>query len=148
MKLVEERAVIVALEADGAAWVEPLQESGCGGCAASGQCGTALLGRALPRRRHRLRLENPLALPEGTVVIIGLPTHALLYGAILVYLVPLFGFLAGGLLGARLLPGGDLGALAGAVAGMAAALGWGQRRVRRYGRALTPRLLRPDARLA
>lgn len=145
MKLAEERAVIVAVDADGGAWVQADSEAGCNGCAASGACGTALLGQALSRTARRLRVDNPAGMPVGTPVILGIAPGALMLGAIVTYLLPLAGLLAGGVLGSALATGEDLPTLMGGAAGMFLCYLLARRLLRRKAHALSPRLLRKAA---
>lgn len=142
MKLIEEYGVITDADGQGGAWVEARREAGCGGCAASGECGTALLANTLKRRPRRIRVSNPAAWPAGTSVVIGLPADALLRGALLTYLLPAGGLLSGAAVGEVLAPGGDLAALAGAICGLLLAVAEGRRRLRRSTQVLTPQLLR------
>lgn len=144
MKLIEERAVIAAVDEDGGAWVHADSGSGCNGCSASGACGTALLGRALGRPAQQLRVDNPAGLPPGTPVVLGMAPGALLLGAVLTYLFPLVGLLIGGVLGAMLVPGRDLPVGAGGVVGMLLCLQFARRLLRGKAHVLSPQLLRRD----
>jgi len=136
--MIREQARIVAIEA-GRMRLVPLV-SGCGSCGKSSDCGTAKLARLLPSASRELELP---ALPEhrvGDVLELGLPEAALLVAALLAYLPPLLGLVAGALaispVGAELQP---LGALLGTVAGFS-----GSRLLSRlYAGRLTPIPLAP-----
>ena len=144
MKLLEEPAVIVAVDDDGAAWVESANDAGCGGCGASGHCGTALLGQALRRAPRRLRVDNPGRFDVGTRVTLGLAPRALVLGAIYTYLVPVLGLLLGAAAGSALSGGVELWVAAGGVCGLTGGLIWARRRLRRQHVALAPTMLRRD----
>jgi sigma-E factor negative regulatory protein RseC len=117
--MLEERARVVAVEAD-AVWVETVRQSTCGACSARAGCGHATLNRARAGSRARVRAltEQPLRVDDE--VIIAIPEHLLLRGALRVYLLPLVLLFAGALLGGvwnSRLPGMDLSAALG-VAGL------------------------------
>ena len=99
--MIEESAQIVECVGT-VAWVETQRTSTCGSCAASKGCGSAALAKVLGRRRTRVRVLNGVQASVGEQVIIGLQERALLKGALAIYLVPLFGLLAGALLGVLL----------------------------------------------
>lgn len=96
----------------------------CGACA--GHRGCALRWLAGPGNPN-LEVGQPVAdatpLRPGDGVIIEVDDGELLRAAALAYVPPLAGLLAGPVAVAGLTPGGELAALAGAVAGLAA--GWG-----------------------
>lgn len=75
---------------DGTVLVQCFVKSGCGGCAASGHCGTqALSALAGEKKAPQLRLSVPLVLEKGDVIEIGLKEKSLLLSAFWLYLVPL-----------------------------------------------------------
>lgn len=87
--MVEEQAVVVAVEQD-AAWVETQRKAACDSCAVNKGCGTAVLSKVLGNKRSRLRvLKHDLSLRVGDEVVIGLQEHALLRGSMTVYGAPL-----------------------------------------------------------
>lgn len=120
--MIEEQGRVIAVEA-GAVWVETLRRTGCGRCDEPGGCGNAAGGLAMSARSSlgQVKAVNGTrdALAVGDFVRIGVPANAVLRGATLLYLFPLFMLLAGALLGDWLFPG-DVGALAGAAGGIAA----------------------------
>ena len=96
--MIEERAVVMDA-GDGHAWVEIQRRSACGACAASGGCGTAVLGKLWSGRRIRVRAIAEEPLRAGDEVCVGLADGVLLRGALLAYSLPLLLLLAGALLG-------------------------------------------------
>ncbi|MEA1051696.1 SoxR reducing system RseC family protein [Lamprobacter modestohalophilus] len=96
--MIEEQGIVVAIEA-GIAEVEIVRRSTCGACSARSGCGVSLLDRVLGRRPQRLLLADKLKVRPGDEVIVGIPEGALLKAAVVAYMVPLFGLLAGAILG-------------------------------------------------
>lgn len=119
--MITERARVLRVE-DNVAWVQCESQSGCARCEAGEGCGAGLFSRLLRRRLQEL----PLALPgnlenlaAGDHVLLGLSVTAVQNAALLAYGLPLAGVLLGAF-GGNLFPGGDPGALLGAVSGLAA----------------------------
>ena len=103
--MIEERAMVVAVE-EGYVWLETRRRSSCGGCQqASGGCGAATLAKLWPGQRARVRAIAEPGLRPGDEVMVGLAEGALLRGALLVYLLPLALLLAGALLGQAVFAG-------------------------------------------
>jgi len=142
--MIEESAVVVAIEPNGTLWVEARPQSACGGCAAGGHCGTQALGKVLGRRLVRLRLDDGLGAAVGDRVVIGVPEGALLRGAAMLYLMPLLLMFAFAGVAAGFWDAADGGVALAGGAGMLAGLGWARRQSRRpwSGSGLTPVLLR------
>lgn len=87
--MIEEPGRVVALEA-GAVWVETQRSSTCSGCSVRSGCGKGLSDRlGIRERRGLVRASSNLSLDVGDAVVIGIREHALLRGALLVYLFPL-----------------------------------------------------------
>jgi len=115
---------IVAIEA-GAAWVETQRNSTCSSCSAQKACGHGLINANSNRGSHRVLV----TLDEGDnsryvvdeVVELTIDEAQLVRAALLMYLLPLLGLLAGASLGAAVGPG-DLSAVIGAMAGFVLAL--------------------------
>ncbi|WP_226664874.1 SoxR reducing system RseC family protein [Microbulbifer aggregans] len=142
--MIEERGRVVALGQDGI-WVETVQRSSCHGCAAKSGCGTGLLGDfwsntsrihvpVAPRQLSQLALHD--------TVVIGISENTLASSALIVYLLPLVGMLAGAQLGNMLAaePGAIIVALAGLVGGGIGVRWFGSRN--RNNPAMVPQLLR------
>lgn len=72
--------------------------SGCGGCHAHRGCGSHLLNELVPESEHHLQLVISQPLKSGQKVEIGISEGNLLRSALLVYLTPLVGLIAGGAL--------------------------------------------------
>jgi sigma-E factor negative regulatory protein RseC len=124
--MIEETATVVEVDGEHA-WISGEAASACGVCAASGGCGVAVLGRWLGTRERRVRALNRAGARRGDRVVVGLEEGALAQGSLAVYLVPLFGLLAGGGLGEWLtgLTGvSEAPVLAGALLGLGAGLLW------------------------
>lgn len=77
------------------AWVEAGSRQNCARCAEGRGCGGGLLGRWLGKRLHLVEARNPRHFPEGSWVELALPDQAVLVGALMVYLPPLFGMIVG-----------------------------------------------------
>lgn len=118
----EEGGRVVAIEAD-ALWVETIQRSTCGSCAAQKGCGQGLLNTLGDGKRNHLRVllgDVPASnFALGDEVRFAVPENVLLRGAAIVYLTPLLALLGGmGLV--HDLTGSDKLAALGALAGFAA----------------------------
>lgn len=126
---------VVAIEGD-EAWVEiAARAPSCGQCSRAGTCVEGLAGDEGPRR---FRIANRVGARVGDSVSVAVADGILWRAALASYGVPLLLALAGALGGQTL--GGDLPALAGTVAGLAAGLLLLRRRermVRRDGRLIT-----------
>lgn len=127
--MIEETGQIVDVQ--GAfAWVESERSGSCGNCAANKGCGTGAIAKVLGRRQVRLRVLNRIQARVGDQVVIGISESGLLRGSLAVYAAPLIGLFAGSLAGyllaIRLYPEwpADPAAIAGALAGFVAGLGW------------------------
>lgn len=101
--MIEETACVVAVDPQGV-WVETQRQSACGQCAARKGCGTAVLGKALGKKRSRVQVANPGQTPVrvGDQVLIGIDESALVRGSLAVYLVPLLSLFLFGVLGQAL----------------------------------------------
>lgn len=133
--MIETRARVVGR--DGRyVWVETQRRSSCEACLARTGCGTAALGRALGRRRSRVRALNEAGAGIGDEVIVALAERALLAGSAALYLVPLLAMLCLAMLGhhlsARLGLNTDAAATLLGGLGLASGLAW----TARFGRAV------------
>lgn len=122
------------LEVKGAwAWVACRRQVECQRCADGRGCGGGVLGRLLGDRLHRVRAATgSVEVAPGDQVLIGLEEDAVMRAAAVVYLVPLLAALAGGALAVSLAGGGDLVAIAGAVAGLMLGVRWARVYSRRH----------------
>lgn len=112
--MIETPARITRLEG-GSAWVVSAAPSSCGACGGKG-CGSSLFARVLHADEPEYRVENPIGAGVGEAVVVGLPDGALLGAAALGYLVPLLLLLFGAGVGQQF--AGELGAIAGGLAGL------------------------------
>lgn len=130
--MIERHAVVIA-QAPGRVTVEAERETGCGGCAASSGCGTALFGEVLGRRPVRLELASGRRHAPGERVRVGVSETALLSGALWLYGLPLALLLSGAVLADALARvaglGGEGYALAGGLAGLWCGLRVARRRL-------------------
>lgn len=96
--MIEEQAQVTKAEGD---FVEILTEkrSACGSCSAKAGCGTSLLSTWFPQRRLTLRLRNDVGAKCGDSVIVGLDEGLLQRSSLLLYALPLAGFLSGAVAG-------------------------------------------------
>lgn len=102
---------VVAIESD-ALWVETLQKTTCGNCAAQKGCGQGILQQLYPARSNHLRVLMTGDGPHATDLVrpyrigdrveFSLPDHIIVTGSLLLYLVPVVGLLLGTMLGAQL----------------------------------------------
>ncbi len=128
------RGVVLGSAGPERVWVETRRESGCDSCSARAGCGSALIGKALGARAHRVAALAAQPLAAGERVELGLEEGALLVGSLAVYGLPLLGLLLGAIGGELALGGASeaplvaLGAL-----GFAAGLAGGRRFSRRIG---------------
>lgn len=118
--MLEEQVTVTAVEG-ATAWVEAAA-SACGGC--SQVCSSALLQKHLGRSRAPLAVRCPLKVKPGDRVVIGIDERALLWGSLLVYVLPLCGLLAGAAVAESLMAGwgADWPAPLGGVLGFAASM--------------------------
>jgi sigma-E factor negative regulatory protein RseC len=120
--MIEETGVVVSVEGE-VAKVETRRQGACGSCSANGSCGTSLLAQYLGRRPLLLHAQNRAGAAPGDRVVVGVPEEGLIWASVAAYLVPLLGLMAGGMVGASLLPGmkeaaSTIGGLAGLVLGL------------------------------
>lgn len=92
------------------------QRSGCGSCDAKKSCGTAVLSKLGPQIHHQLQVSIAQPLEPGQKVEIGIAEKSILSSALLVYMTPLVGLMAGGAIGQFGLAS-DVGAAIGGVVG-------------------------------
>jgi len=112
--MLEQNAIVLKTEGD-QAWVEARESGTCGNCT-SGGCSTRRLADLFGRHERTFPVENILDARSGDHVVIGIPAGALMQSAFRLYGLPLILLLAGAFAGQQL--GGDLGAVAAAMAGL------------------------------
>lgn len=79
------------------AWVESESQTACGGCAATGSCGTHAISRYFGNKVVPLELNNDFDGNIGDRLEVGLMSTTLLKVAALIYLLPLAGLAIGAL---------------------------------------------------
>lgn len=134
------------LEVDGGwALVACRRQVECARCAEGRGCGGGVLGKLLGDRLHKVRaVTGEVSVAPGDQVLIGLGEDAVMRAAVVVYLVPLLAALGGGIVSGVMLGAGELGTIAGAVAGFLLGLRWARGYSRRHAAdaALQPVVLR------
>ena len=95
--MIDETGVVMEKKADGAVLVKCRKTSACKGCASSSLCS---LGRDNGVRL--VEAHNPLNAVEGDVVRLETTTHAFYESAFLIYIVPVFGMVAGMVAGQKM----------------------------------------------
>ncbi|MDF1690977.1 MAG: SoxR reducing system RseC family protein [Zhongshania sp.] len=122
--MISETGRVVGIDHD-ALWVETIQRSTCSSCSAQKGCGQGLMNKALGGRRNQLRVKlgNQSAddFQLDDQLEIGIPERALVGGAMVVYLVPLFTMLVA-MAGVSHFIAGDVAAAAGALFGFVAGM--------------------------
>lgn len=117
----EQGVVVVADEAWATVRVE--RKSTCGSCSARTGCGNGVLSEVLGRRALELRVPNSDGLKAGDRVTLGVRDHALVSGAVVMYLLPLAGMMLVPILLGWLFPGlADVVLIIAGVAGFALGL--------------------------
>lgn len=96
-------------------WVEAIEPEGCGVCAGQG-CASRRIAELFQRGPRQYQVESQPGLSPGDKVIIGVPDGGVLRGALYLYGMPLI-LILGGTLFAQIWFPGDIGSVAGAVAG-------------------------------
>ncbi len=109
------------------------RQSTCGSCSARSGCGSGVLSEVLGRKAVELSVVHSGHLQPGDSVTLGIRDHALVSGALAMYLLPLAGLIGVPVLAMLLLPGfGEgvylLGGVLGFGAGLAGVRIWLRRR--------------------
>lgn len=95
--MITETGRIVAVEQDGL-WVETIQRSTCGSCAAQKGCGQSLMSRLMGHTSYLwvlLEGRNSEDYRLGEEIQIGVPETVVVRGSLFVYLVPLLAMILG-----------------------------------------------------
>lgn len=107
---------------DGYVYAAPIPKASCGGCAAAKGCGVSALSGYFGNRSQPLVMVNDFDAKVGETIEIGLPQSMLNKVAMVSYVPPVIGLLAGGALAGALGAGDGVSALAagvGLIAGFA-----------------------------
>lgn len=84
--MIEETATVTRI-GSGRVWITSRQAGGCAGCMQQSSCGTATLSKLLPQRELSLTCE--LALQPGDQVRVAIDDSCLVWGSLLLYLLPI-----------------------------------------------------------
>jgi sigma-E factor negative regulatory protein RseC len=118
--MILETGTVVAVESDGL-WVETIQKSACEVCVAEKGCGQKFLSKLAGKTASiRVLLDNQSQqkFSVGQSVTIGVPEDVIVFASLLVYLLPIFGAVAGAMVVGIYGGGGDLQSIGGALAGL------------------------------
>ncbi|WP_336367119.1 SoxR reducing system RseC family protein [Marinobacter sp. C2H3] len=138
--MITEQGLVVAVQGDDV-WVQTIRTSACQSCAARSGCGQRSLARLSAGRANQVRVANALSAAVGDRVTLGIEESAVLKASAVVYALPLITMLLGTLAGNALAPGGDSGALIGALAGLAGGFAVSRRAQRSAGLRAAPVLM-------
>ena len=116
--MVDAKGIITSLDGDYA--LVRMDDTGCGRCDEPGGCRGVNIGRMLCSAPTEFRVLNPERSVVGQQVSVAIPDGAVGTGALIAYGLPLLLLLIGAFLGLGV--AGDLGAIIGAVFGLAASL--------------------------
>jgi sigma-E factor negative regulatory protein RseC len=122
--VIEETAIVEACKGD-LAVVDVQRAGGCSTCTTSAGCGHSAVAAYFARRTARVVVQNPLGARPGERVVVGIEEGAFVAASLALYIVPLGALILGAALGGDLAARtalGDLGAVAGGGAGLAAGL--------------------------
>ncbi len=89
--MIEEQGRVVAVDGD-QVWVETVQQSSCGSCAARATCGQGLMSKFSEGKRNHIRLTSDRPVKLGDHVVLGIPENTLVKSALLAYGLPLVMF--------------------------------------------------------
>lgn len=89
--MIEESGRVVAVDGQ-AVWVETVQQSACGACAAKATCGNGLAAKFAAGKPNHIRLVTEKEVRVGDRVVLGIPENTLVKSALLAYGLPLLLF--------------------------------------------------------
>jgi sigma-E factor negative regulatory protein RseC len=103
--MIEERAVILSLETNplvpensSIATLEIERKTACGLCGQTRGCGNAIWGKLFAHRSAAFKAKNNINATVGQSVIVGIHEQALLWSALLLYILPLVTMLVASIL--------------------------------------------------
>lgn len=117
--MITETGQVVA-ESGSKVWVMTIRQSACQSCSARHGCGQKALATMSQGKANQILVDNTLGARVGDQVTLAIGESALLGASLLVYALPLLMLVLGAMLGHWVSGHGDLPALAGALAGLAA----------------------------
>lgn len=92
--MVEEIATVIKTSEQGV-WLQTKVTSSCQTCSANDSCTSGVVAKAMTRRDYQFFLPVTSGLQAGQQVRIGISDGVVMKSAVLVYLVPLLGFILG-----------------------------------------------------
>ena len=126
--MIEERAVILSLEANESnpdasniAVLEIERKTACGLCGQTRGCGNSIWGKLFAHRSTAFKANNNINASVGQSVIVGINEQALLWSALLLYILPLVTMLIASILAMQVNDSNGvvmLAALAGLIVGL------------------------------
>ena len=116
--MITEQGKVIAVKGE-QAWVQTIRASACESCSARSGCGQRVLASVSGGRANQVLVANHLDAVVGDDVMVAIEESALLSASFLVYALPLSLMVAGAVLGQQWQPTSDLGAILGAMAGLA-----------------------------
>lgn len=117
--MLKETGRVVAVDKDNL-WVETINRSTCGSCAAQNGCGQSLLAKWAAKNAYmKLPLDgrDPASFAVNDGVSIGIPEDVVVKSSLLVYCLPILMLLAGGSLGEYWM-GSEMASVIGAMSGL------------------------------
>lgn len=127
--MIEERAVILSLvpnplvDTSTIATLEIERKTACGLCGQTRGCGNSIWGKLFAHRSTAFKASNSIQAAVGQSVIVGINERALLWSALLLYILPLVTMLIASILAMQWSDSNGMAMLA-AVAGLALGLLW------------------------
>jgi sigma-E factor negative regulatory protein RseC len=116
-----ETHIRVITASDGTAWVQPTEESGCGGCGARNSCAVSGLGKYFARYQRPVPVACDRSVRAGDDLVVAVSASELLKAGLMAYLLPAILAVLGASLAA--LKGlGDAGTAGGMAVGVALGL--------------------------
>ncbi|MBY5963163.1 SoxR reducing system RseC family protein [Marinobacter nauticus] len=139
--MITETGKVVALAGD-QVWVQTIRTSACQSCSARSGCGQRALAAVSGGRANQVLVDNSVGARVGDEVVIGLDEQSLLNASLIIYGLPLVLMVLASVMAHTWAAGSDLGAIAGAVAGLGVGFWLVQRWQAGAGDRYQPRLLR------
>jgi len=87
--VIKQQAKVIKCD-DSTVWLEAERESTCSACKLKQGCGTGLLEKHVGKRFSQIAVKRTCDVRLGQTVNVAIPEEALLQGALLMYMLPLF----------------------------------------------------------
>ena len=112
-----ETRIRVVTAADGTAWVQATEDSGCGGCGARSSCAVSGLGKYFARHQRSIPVACDSSVRAGDELVVAVSESELLRAGLMAYLLPaVLAVLGAGIAAVNGL--GDAGTVGGMAAGV------------------------------